>query len=733
MEELTREFLIESQEGLNRMERCLTELEQHPGDAALLAEIFRSVHTIKGTTGFLGYKRLEKLAHAGENLLALLRDQKLHADTDVITALLQLLDRLRLILRAIETDESEGDGDERRLIHRLKELQSPALDDVRLDTPAAAKAKPHRSRSHAPHLPVATPTPPPLILAEQPGAKSTALAADTTLRVDITLLDRLMNLVAELVLTRNQILQATATIPALASLSRRLDLITADLRESVMKARMQPLSHLFDHLPRLVRDLCHSLGRQVRLEIEGQETELDRSVLEAIKDPLTHAVRNAIDHGIEPHDLRVAAGKNPEGTLSIHARQEGSQVILEVSDDGAGISVDRIRKRALERNLISAEHAQKQSERELLQLIFLPGFSTASAVTTISGRGVGMDVIRTNVEKIGGKIALESQPGRGTTLRFSIPLTLAILPALIVRSAGQCFALPQAPLTELVHIPAENAEPPIDWIEDVPLYRLRGKLLPLVFLDQVLDQILAQTLSPASRRPDDLRDRYIAVLEAHGRCFGLVVDAVGDFEEIVIKPLHPVLNEIAIYSGAAVLGSGSIALVLDPAAIALRAGITLTDEQRDRAEGLDTDANKTEHLLIDIAGRRSAVLLESVVRIEHVPISRIEYIDAQPFLNFNGQLLAVDDPAGLLAEAESNRQLSVVICRDDDRHVGVVVSHLLDVAARSDLFDAGSGRGAEGLVLLKDHLATVVDLAQIPPAPDVPVDTVAASAVEVPS
>ena len=304
--------------------------------------------------------------------------------------------------------------------------------------------------------------------------------------MDVTLLNRMMNLVGELVLTRNQVLQATAAIPHLFQLSRRLDMVTADLREAVMKARMQPVSNVFSKIPRMVRDLSLGLGRRVRLEMEGQDTGLDKSLLEAIKDPLTHAVRNALDHGIETPDARIAAGKNPEGLLKVRAIQEGSHVIIEVSDDGAGISVDRVRAKAIERKLISAERAAQQSEHELLQLVFLPGFSTAAIVTNVSGRGVGMDVVRTNVEKIGGKVELDSHPGRGTTLRLRIPLTLAIIPAMIVRSVGQSFALPQTALSELVHVARENSAAAIEWMEDTPLYRLRGNLLPLVFLDSLL-------------------------------------------------------------------------------------------------------------------------------------------------------------------------------------------------------------------------------------------------------
>jgi two-component system chemotaxis sensor kinase CheA len=508
MDDLTREFLIESQEGLDRMERCLTELEERPQDKELLGEIFRSVHTIKGTTGFLGFKRLEKLAHAGENLLGQLRDGKVTAGATLITALLHLLDGLRELLKTIEAKDSEGDGDDSALIARLDELQAPAQSakarnagaTLALHEAAAVKAGIATAEAkpllaEAAHVPIETQAPEPsetvaeaaaLTPAEASKSRAQGTASESTLRVDVALLNRMMNLVGELVLTRNQVLQATAADPNMTMLSRRLDMVTADLRESVMKARMQPVSNVFSKMPRLVRDLTHALGRRARLQMEGQETELDKSLLEAIKDPLTHAVRNSLDHGIEPPDVRIAAGKDPEGTLTLRAAQEGSHVVIEISDDGAGLAIDRIRNKAIERGLLSAERATQLSERDLMQLVFLPGFSTAAAVTNVSGRGVGMDVVRTNVEKIGGKVDIDSRLGKGTTLRMRIPLTLAIIPALIVRSINQSFALPQGALSELLHIPPHQASTAIEWMEGAPLYRLRGRLLSLVFLDRLL-------------------------------------------------------------------------------------------------------------------------------------------------------------------------------------------------------------------------------------------------------
>ncbi len=719
MDELTREFLIESQEGLDRMERCLTELEERPQDAALIAEIFRSVHTIKGTTGFLGFKRLEKLAHAGENLLGQLREGKLTADGPITTGLLHLLDSLRSILKTIEAEGGEGDGQDAELIGRLEELQAPA----HAHTGHAGHKAP------APRRPVAVAAVPASAVPaaeaarqadaerENDGARQRAHAsatAESTLRVDVTLLNRMMNLVGELVLTRNQVLQATAADPNLTLLSRRLDMVTADLRESVMKARMQPVSNIFSKMPRIVRDLSQSLGKRVKLQVEGQDTELDKSLLEAIKDPLTHAVRNSMDHGIELPGARQEAGKDPEGTLKLRAVQEGSHVLIEVTDDGAGIAVDKVRQKALERGLIAADRAAHLAERELLQLIFVPGFSTAAAVTNVSGRGVGMDVVRTNVERIGGKVEVDSRVGKGTTLRMRIPLTLAIIPALIVRSVNQSFALPQGALSELVHVPPQKAAAAIEWIEDTPLYRLRGRLLPLVFLDRLL--------MPANehKRVTE-RDNFIAVLDADGRRFGLVVDGLADPEEIVVKPLSAVLKTIGLYSGATVLGNADLALILDPSSIALKAGVALSAEEGIQAQELEEESTATalQYLLVETAGRQAAVPLESVLRIEKLPVSRIEYIGYRPVLNFEGQLLPVEDAGGVLGAAQGDPQaeIVVVVCREGNRHVGIAVSHVLDVAGGGDLFEAGTSQQTAGVTLLKERVTGVVDLRGVAPLP----------------
>jgi len=760
VDDLTREFLLESQEGLDRMEQGLTELESRPCDAELLAGIFRSVHTIKGTTGFLGFPRLEALSHAGENLLGMLRDGRIAADAEVVSGLLALLDRLRGILRSIESSGGEGDAglEDRVMIARLEALQrggpasGPAAKAAAegggeavaarvaaaADRPAvraAAKSRPRRPRSAPRIAPLrnqcgageagpqgneaadrrapeeAEPasgsagaqsarSPRPEAQAEMPGAASPGAAAepanaDSTLRVAIELLNRIMNLVGELVLTRNQILQATGADAQFAPLGRRLDMVTADLREAVMRARMQPVGHVFSRFPRLVRDLSHSLGKPVRLELEGQETELDKSLLEAIRDPLTHAIRNAVDHGIESAAVRSAAGKPAEGLVRLRARHENSHVIVEVQDDGAGMNTERIRAKAIDRGLVPAARAAQMSEREVLQLVFLPGFSTADAVTSVSGRGVGMDVVRTNVERIGGKVEIDSHPGRGTTLRLRIPLTLAIIPALIVRVRGQKFAIPQPALIELVHLSAEEIGTRVEWLENAALYRLRGRLLPLLFLDRVLRQ-------PAR----EAADCDIAILNADGRRFGLVVDEVADPEEIVVKPLGAVLREIGYYAGATILGNGEMALILHPGAIAQSAGVSLSEEGLEPEMDRAAMSGRDNFLLVETGSGQAAVPLETVVRIERIPRSRIERAGSRLVLRFNEELLPLDGAVEAAGDPEA--QTTVIVCRDGSRQVGLVVTRVLDIAPGGALREAGSSAPSAGVALFRDRVTDIV-------------------------
>lgn len=711
MDELTKEFVAESQEGLERMELCLTELEKRPGDSELLAEIFRTVHTIKGTTSFLGFTRLQTLAHTGENLLGILRDGKIAVTSELISGLLGLLDGLRTIIHLIESTGTEGErstDDDIELITRLEDLKAGGT------WPSGREYVTSLTRILEPTAP--------------PADRGTALSMQQrTLRVDIEVLNRMMNLVGELVLTRNQIVQSSPGAESFPDLARRLNKVTSDLRESVRQARMQPVGHLFGKFPRMVRDLARTCGKQVSIVFEGEDTRLDKSLLEAVRDPLTHAVRNSVDHGIETPEERVRAGKPAEGLVRLRAFHQSGSVVIEVIDDGAGISTERVLTKAMERGVIAPDRAASMTQREILQLILLAGFSTAKEVTSVSGRGVGLDVARVNMEKVGGGVDVESHAGVGTTVRLRLPLTLAIIPALVVRSGGQNFALPQSSLTELVYLAARDSGSAIERMGTAELYRLRENLLPLVWLDQVL--VLEHTGNLTSR------GHYIAVLEADGRRFGLVVDDIKAPEEIVVKPLSPVLREIGVFSGATVLANGMLALILDAGAIGARArvrqaddaaGMSVGSEQGQRA-GTGQAPIALENSLVIYEMRdsdstygnccRVALPLSAVERIERVPLSRIEYAGGRAVLQYNGDLLPLQDEESILQELRSDGveehariMVTVVVClrptQQGIRRIGVVVRRVLDVSAgmplsaETELFDAQ-------LAMAKDRITTM--------------------------
>ena len=491
---LIREFVIESSEGLDQFDQDLLVLENKQGDGETLHRIFRAIHSLKGTSGCLGLRKIEKLAHTGENLLSLLRDHRLEADGDLISKLFRYSDALRQMLEGLRLTGDEGSCDHNALIADLDALQYAVAQGDRI---LAAGSAGLFADDEAPVPAAAAPE------ASAPASPMAASPQDAVIRVEVGQLDVLMDLVGELVLARNQIMQyaGRSRDAGLVNTTQRLNMITTKLQESVMKTRMQPIGNVWGKFPRIVRDLARELGKTVTLSMEGNETEMDRTILEAIKDPLTHLVRNAIDHGIETPRERVAAGKPAEGQLSLRAFHEGGQVIVVISDDGAGVDRAKVVRKAVSAGLVNSEEAARLSDREMLALLFLPGFSTAEQVTSVSGRGVGMDVVKKNIERIGGTVDIESEPGRSTTVRVKIPLTLAIIPALIVGCAGRRYAIPQVGLVELVRIDSEQAAAAIEYVGASPVYRLRGNLLPLVELRQQLQLGSRDGAAPAAPRP----------------------------------------------------------------------------------------------------------------------------------------------------------------------------------------------------------------------------------------
>ncbi|HYH49857.1 MAG TPA: chemotaxis protein CheA, partial [Acidimicrobiia bacterium] len=712
MDEVVAEFLVESYENLDRLDRDLVDLEQNPS-ADKLAGIFRTIHTIKGTSGFLGYGKLESITHVGENLLSRLRDGDLSVDAEITSGLLALVDGVRQILSCIEADGTEGTADWTPLVERLAALNRPDSDapkpfgQVAVETgktspqavERAVDAQRHGDPRHIGEILVEAGELEPgdvvdTLVAQtesrQAGVGSAphTTVADNNIRVDVGQLDKLMNLVGELVLARNQILQFTTNQTGgglvdagLVSTSQRLNLITTELQAGVMKTRMQPIGNVWSKFPRVVRDLAVTCGKQVRIEMDGRETELDKTIIEAIKDPLTHLVRNAVDHGIESPDVRRAAGKPAEGRLLLRAFHESGQVNIEISDDGAGLDVEGIKRKAVERGIVTPEHAERMSDREATQLIFMAGFSTAAQVTNVSGRGVGMDVVKTHIEKIGGSVDLQSRLGHGTTLRIKIPLTLAIIPALVVTSGGDRYAIPQVNLLELVRLDSEQALSGIETIQGARVYRLRGNLLPIVYLHEELGVDI---------EPNDDDAINIVVLQADDRQFGLVVEGVSDTEEIVVKPLGHQLKGLSAFAGATIMGDGRVALILDVLGVAQQARVV--DEVRDRAlaDAIDSadesNASRQELLLAEIGnGSRLAIPLRAVDRLEELSTAHLERAGGTPAVQYRDRILPLVSIARTLGfagatplESEQERLLQVVVHSVGDRSVGLVVERILD-------------------------------------------------------
>jgi two-component system chemotaxis sensor kinase CheA len=775
MNEILREFLLESHESLAQLDIDLVTLEKEPKERETLARAFRTVHTVKGSAGFLGFSKLQAVSHAAESLLSRLRAGELVFNPDIASTLLGVVDAIRRMLASVEETENEGEGDYSALIQTLDQLKStgslaPATVPGVPPRLPASTVRPQATRARDGSPPPAAPadspkedlrgakgdhdgsppsaapadfpgedlrgakgdyggedlrgakgdhggSAPPAAAADPPSGSSVVLSpvpaevhaaepaeprtpavSDTAIRVDVGLLDKLMTLVGELVLARNQIMQFSTSQEDASFLGtvQRLNLLTTELQVNVMKTRMQPIGNIWNKFPRVVRDLAIACGKQARIELEGRETELDKTIIEAIRDPLTHLLRNAIDHGMEPPEERLARGKPAEGRVSLHAFHEGGKVIIEIADDGKGIDPQRIREKAIQAKLITPEQADRLGERELINLVFRPGFSTADRVTNFSGRGVGMDVVRTNIEKIGGTVDIVSRPERGTAIKMKIPLTLAIIPALTVTVGGDRYAIPQVSLLELVRLEGEQALRGIEQIHGAPVYRLRGSLLPLVYLSQELQVESAGTDNGAIN---------IVVLQADDRQFGLVVDSIHDTEEIVVKPLQKQLKGIRTFSGATIMGDGKVALILDVLGLAQKAHVISGARERALSEKAATAPEpagdrQTVLLFVTRDGGRLAIPLSQVDRLEEFPGAALERAGTQDVVQYRGEILPLIDVARVLRrrrrdarnapaagrreaarprEAGGDESVQVVVYSGAGRRVGLVVGQILDI------------------------------------------------------
>ena len=730
MDEIIEEFLVESYENLDRLDIELVELEEHPDSAELIGSIFRNVHTIKGTAGFFEFPKLESVAHAAESLLSRLRDRELQLSTAITSALLSSVDAIRSMLGIIQETGSDGDDPYDSLVAELHALiAGEAVEEVieveidaefeaefeaepvdpevaaeldayfadaeaeHTDPESATETGEHAmASSDTPSIPEPEPAP---VVETTEAASNQAGLADASIRVDVGLLDRLMNLVGELVLARNQVLQHQSTFDdsAFQSTSQQLDLITTELQEGVMKTRMQPIGNVWQKLPRVVRDLATNCDKKVRLLMEGEETELDKTLIEAIKDPLTHIVRNSVDHGLESPEVRVAAGKPEVGLLKLRALHEGGQVIIEISDDGAGLNYGRIKEKAISSGIITADRAAQLSDRETANLIFRPGFSTAAAITNVSGRGVGMDVVKTNVEKIGGSLEISSVQGLGTTLTIKIPLTLAIIPALIITSDGDRYLIPQINLVEVLRVDGASTDSKLEMAGDAPVLRLRGNLLPIVHLRSLLE-----LPEPEENLGEGVS---IAVLDADGVQFGLVVDHINDTEEIVVKPLSPHLKNIGCFAGTTIMGDGAVSLILDTIGLARMGGVLIGQEQRrDADEGVDEfDRRSKTHMVLvcNVVDQRVGIPLSHVSRLEELASNTIERAAGHDVIQYRDQLLRLIYVTEALGAgrrpAELPEVLQVLVHESPAGIHGLVVDQIVDVFE----IDADTNTGRDGM------------------------------------
>jgi two-component system chemotaxis sensor kinase CheA len=762
MDDLLRDFLTETFESLAQLDVEIVKLEQNPEDPEMISSIFRLVHTIKGTCGFLGLPRLEKLAHAAENVFGKFRDKELPVTPHAVSMIFRSIDKIKELLNTLEATEAEPAGDDADLIAALNDMAAgnvhgPAagaaapVEAAPAPTPEPVKEEPKavEAKKEEEHPGYATeaeleaafnaapgpeiPPPPPEMAkpAEAPKAASvpapraetaaTAKApkdgggesaqkesavANQSIRVSVDLLEKLMVGVSELVLNRNQLMQiARSQKDSLFTAPlQRLNLVTSELQEGVMRTRMQPIGNAWSKLPRIIRDLSIELGKKIDLQMIGAETELDRQVLELIKDPLTHMVRNSADHGIEMPAERAKAGKPETGTVLLNAYHEGGHIVIEISDDGKGLPMAKIRQKIVANGLASEAEVSGMSDQVAMQYIFKPGFSTATKVTSVSGRGVGMDVVRTNIEKIGGTIDMQSTEGKGSRFLIKIPLTLAIVSALIVECAGERFAIPQICVVELVHA-SSNSEYRVELINNTPVLRLRNRLLPLVSLKKILH--LGEEVT------SEEESAFIVVIQVGSTAMGIIVDRVFDTEEIVVKPVAPILRNISIFSGNTILGDGSVIMILDPNGVAAKSGkVADADMQQHGAhEKAARSSDGEQSLLLFRAGGEApkAVPLSLVARLEEIDLKTVEYSDDKPVVQYRGKLMP-------LVPIEPDFQLKkeghqpILVFSDQERSMGLIVDEIIDIVEAKFRVDLSAKRqGYLGSAIITGKATDVVD------------------------
>ncbi|WP_029005605.1 chemotaxis protein CheW [Azorhizobium doebereinerae] len=758
MDDLLREFLTETNESLDVADVELVKFEQDPNNAQILNNIFRLVHTIKGTCGFIGLSRLAALAHAAETLMDRFREG-VPVTSEAVGLVLQTVDRIKELMAELEArGGSEPEGSDQDLIHLLEEMAAGAhkppptpvvvapppkatgtqisqlerellpgeipLDELDrifretpVDPPRGQAALPAPAKAAPPAPAPKPPAPAPVARkAADDEPKAPARGGDDhagsvssqSIRVNVGVLEHLMTMVSELVLTRNQLMEIARRqedseykVPL-----QRLSNVTAELQEAVMRTRMQPIGNAWQKLPRIVRDLAQELGKQIELEQIGAETELDRQVLDQIKDPLTHMVRNSADHGLEMPEERRAAGKPEKGTIRLSAYHEGGHVIVEISDDGKGLDVARIKQKALDNGLATEAELARMSDGQVFRFIFAAGFSTAAKVTNVSGRGVGMDVVRSNIELIGGTVEVRSKQGFGSTFVIKIPLTLAIVPALIVEASGERFAVPQSAVIELVRV-QPNSEHQVKRLKESPVLCLRDKLLPIVNLGRLLGMV--------QDGEENLDDLLIAVMQVGNQTFGVVVDAVSHTEEIVVKPMSTVLRQLPMVSGSTILGDGRVIMIVDPAGLAQVAA----SPEEERASDLAADAaarlrdqGATTSLLLFRAGSTDvkAVPLSLVTRLEELELDKVETVNGHPVIQYRGSLIPLVHVNDNVKRGTTGTQ-PMLIFSDEGRVMGLVVDEIVDIVeARLDMQLSSDAPEALGAAIIDGQATEILDV-----------------------
>jgi len=802
-DEILQGFIEESLEHLADIENDLLAIEEAGADidVELVNKVFRAAHSIKGGAGFMGLTVIQDLAHAAENVLGLIRSEKLVPNPDIINVLLMAADELQQLIENVATSNSvdisshtnalniifEGGEAPAAAARSERVSPSPAAEEISVQPKCEKEAATEiqEEEIHAESLIEAEEDSPEdhdvdheLMASSDPASgtrmrkiTSTPQKTDTSIRVTVSLLDQLMNLAGELVLSRNQLLQTITSgdVRNAEAVGQRIDLVTSELQEAIMLTRMQPIGNVFNKFPRVVRDLSKKLGKQIDLTIVGKDVELDKTIIESINDPLTHLVRNSVDHGIESPQERTSKGKDIRGLIVLKAYHAAGQVVIEISDDGKGLDGDMLAEAAVKKGLITSEQAKLMSEKERINLILLPGFSTAKKVTDVSGRGVGMDVVKTNLDQLGGSIEIESEVGKGSTISIKLPLTLAIIPCQIVMTGGERYAIPQVNLEELLRIPAAKVKERVERVGDAEVVRLRGNLLPLIRMSEVFDidptyydPVLEETKldrrvniadrrskstplfkdenapSPAPRSNDYDRERKqserrqsassalnIVVVSTGAMKYGLIVDRLHDSEEIVIKPLGRHLQQCQGYAGATIMGDGRIALILDVSNIARMAGLTSLDgserasELADAAKESITKTRDKQSLLTfsSSASEQFGVPLNQVERVEKIKRENIEEIGGRRVMQYRGgslPLISIDEVASVLP-LDDREDLLVIVFRIAGKDVGLLAIGPIDaIEISADIDDVTLKQpGIMGSAIIGNRTTMLVNIFEI--------------------